>query len=74
MTQQISITPQEKKILQNIHLTGTIGKCGSLNKSQRLSILLDLMAKGLMRENLSLTQLGIEISAPSSPLTFFTFA
>ena len=72
MTRQINITEQQKRILQNIHLTGTMGKCGSMKKVERLSILLDLMAKGLLRENMSLTSIGIDVSAPSAPLHFFT--
>ncbi len=72
MTQQVNITAQEKRILQNIHLTGAMGKCGSITKNERLGILLGLMSKGLLKENMQLTTIGIDISAPSAPLTFFT--
>jgi hypothetical protein len=72
MTKQINITEQEKRILQNIHLTGTMGKCGNMTKDKRLSILLGLMTKGLLRENMTLTSIGIDVSLPSAPLTFFT--
>ena len=72
MTRQINITEQEKRVLQNIHLTGTMGKCGNMTKDNRLSLLLGLMAKGLLRENMQLTSIGIDVSAPSADRTFFT--
>lgn len=71
MTKQINISQQEKRVLQNIHLTGTMGKCGSMTKQTRLSLLLGLMAKGLIRENMTLTSKGIDVSAPSAPLHYF---
>jgi hypothetical protein len=71
MTKQVNISQQEKRILQNIHLLGTMGKCGSMTKQQRLSILLGLMAKGLIRENMTLTDKGIHVSAPSHPMYYF---
>ncbi len=64
-TEKTEINPNEKRILQNIHLRGTMGKCGSLNKDQRLGILLGLMSKGFLKENMTLTKTGIEISAPN---------
>ncbi len=62
MNNQLSQT--EIRILQNIHLTGTMGKCGSLTAKQRLSILIDLINKKLLTENVTLTAKGIEASAP----------
>lgn len=63
MNNQLSQT--EKRILQNIHLTGTMGKCGSLTKKQRLSILNKLIENKLLTDRLALTPKGIEVSAPS---------
>lgn len=62
MNQEISQT--EKRILQNIHLTGTMGKCGSLTQKKRLSILNKLIENNLLTERLTLTPKGIEQSAP----------
>lgn len=62
MSNELSQT--EIRILQNIHLTGTMGKCGSLTAKQRLSILTGLINKKLLTESLNLTAKGIEQSAP----------
>jgi hypothetical protein len=61
----MKITETEKRILQNLHLYGYMGKCGSLTQKQRLTALNGLIAKGLLSSSGKITKLGIEISAPS---------
>jgi hypothetical protein len=58
----LTITETEKRILKNIHLQGCTGKCGSLNLKQRRELLYGLINKGLLKENLTLTESGIELS------------
>ena len=67
MTKQINISPKEKRILQNINLKGTMGKCGRMTKEERLQILFDLINKGFLTDKMKVTPLGLEVSAP-----FFT--
>ena len=66
MRTEITITEQEKRILQNINLTGTMGKCGNMKQPKRLSILLDLVSRGLLTPDAKITKLGIEVSSPFS--------
>ena len=53
-------TKTEKRILKNIHLTGTMGKCGSMTKQQRVNTLTMLIKKGLLHKSgCKLTAAGI---------------
>jgi hypothetical protein len=56
------ITETEKRILRNLHLQGKMGKCGALNIKQREVLLRGLIKKGLLKENCTLTDAGIEAS------------
>lgn len=60
----MDITATEKRVLQSLHLQGHMGKMGSMKLSQRRSILLGLMKKGLIDKNCKLTELGVYVSAP----------
>lgn len=66
----VTISKAEKRVLQSLHLTGTMGKCGSLNAAKRKELLEGLISKKLLNKNCNLTKLGVNISLPSSPLTF----
>jgi hypothetical protein len=71
MFQQVNISQTEKRILQNLHLKGCIGKCGSLTKKERETILNGLIKKELLTQRCTLTKLGIEYSAPGAGYYFF---
>jgi hypothetical protein len=60
----MQLTATEKRILQNIHWLGHTGKCGSLNLKQRRALLHGLVEKGLLTPDMTLTKLGVEVSAP----------
>jgi hypothetical protein len=59
------ISPTENRILVSLHLQGHMGKCGSLNKQQRLALLQGLQAKGLLDKDCELTQEGVRVSGPN---------
>jgi hypothetical protein len=58
----MNLTDTEIRVLKNIHLKGCMGKCGALNIKQREKLLLGLIEKGLLRENMTLTEKGINES------------
>jgi hypothetical protein len=58
----ITISNSEKRVLQSLHLQGSMGKCGRLNLQQRRNLLQGLIEKGLLDNNGNVTKLGIEMS------------
>jgi hypothetical protein len=58
----MDITATEKRVLQSLHLQGHMGKMGSMNITQRRSLLLGLMEKKLIDKNCKLTELGVYVS------------
>ncbi len=60
----MDITKTEKRVLTSFHMQGHMGKCGSLNKKQRLGILKGLIKKGLLDDNCQITRQGIKAAKP----------
>ena len=52
----------EKRVLNNLHLLGYMGRCGSLTKKQRTVLLQSLIQRGYLTENCKLTKKGINAS------------
>lgn len=61
---KIKLSDTELLVVRNLHLTGTMGKSGSLNEKQRGAVLYGLIAKGMIDKNCNPTRLGIEVSSP----------
>lgn len=57
-----TITVTEKRVLQNLHLRGFMGKMGSMTQPQRLALLNSLISRGLLDKHGNVTQLGIDLS------------
>lgn len=56
-------TPLEKRALRSLHLQGKLSKtCGNAPMKERHTLLLRLIQKGLLNDNLELTQKGIDAS------------
>lgn len=54
----------KKSILHNLHLTGTMGKCGAMKKKDRLDLLKILIKYGYLDKNgIKLTKKGIDYSS-----------
>lgn len=66
MQNKINLSQSEVRALQSFQLKGCLGKCGSMNISQRRALLTGLISKGLLTANCTLTPLGIELSKPSN--------
>ncbi|MCP4373831.1 MAG: hypothetical protein GY797_37880 [Deltaproteobacteria bacterium] len=60
----MAITKAEKRVLTSFHLQGHMGKCGSLNKKQRLDLLKGLITKGLLNDNCQITRQGVKAVKP----------
>lgn len=56
------ISDTEKRVLQNLHLRGFMGKMGAMKQADRVKLLQGLVAKGLIDANCNVTKLGIEKS------------
>jgi len=58
------LTQQEKRIIVNLHLKGTVGSCGALTKKQRLELLTGLMERGYLTSKCRPTDKAIEETRP----------
>ncbi len=61
----MNITETEKRVLTSFHLQGCMGKCGSMNKRQRLALLKGLQKKGFLSNECEITTSGIEVAKPT---------